>query len=272
MSVVAVDRATEYPEGRVPTQELFGATSASSRYLCISLASLAGRALVNSRHDFEVAGADRLMALHPARGGAGKERGLLTVMNHISILDEPCLLPCAFFSHWELVDEPEVMPWSPTSASLSFRSALRAWFCRNVQAVPLQKGGGVHQPELRVITDLLGRGKWVNFFPEGRVRQDSTLGPIKSGVGRLIYDPEVTPVVLPIAHTGLNLVKPVGRVPALWERKTVRAEVGTALDLADMVREMKATNVPKEEAYARIAAIVEEALRKEYERVVKGRK
>lgn len=250
-------------------------------HLCVSFASWLGRLLVTDRNEFVVDGKDRFLAQHRARlarlrerekdgeGGSGGEgdesgarsnkvRGLLTVMNHASIVDEPSLMPCAFMDHAELL-EKDAMVWSPTSAALSFSSPIRAWYCRNVQALPVGKGKGVNQEEMGTVARILGEGGWVNFFPQGRVVQApiadkdgagtsaaalSRIGGkdgLKTGVGRLIYEPEVTPAVLIVVHSGMERIKPMRKMFTMGN--TVHVKVGEPLDLSAVVEDLKRKKV-----------------------------
>jgi monolysocardiolipin acyltransferase len=68
--------------------------------------------------------------------------------------------------------------------------------------------GGLFQPTLNQLPHLLSGGGWVHIFPEGRVHQHPThqMRYFKWGVSRLILEPEVAPVVVPMFITGLEQV------------------------------------------------------------------
>ena len=43
-------------------------------------------------------------------------------------------------------------------------------------------------------------GEWIHMFPEGTRSKNDSILQVKKGVGRLIAEPETTPVVLPFYH------------------------------------------------------------------------
>jgi len=61
----------------------------------------------------------------------------------------------------------------------------------------------------------LDEGEWVHFFPEGtRSRHPGSMGQVRPGVGRLICDAKLAPVVIPFYHYGMEQVLPHGtKVP-----------------------------------------------------------
>jgi Acyltransferase len=64
----------------------------------------------------------------------------------------------------------------------------RRQFFLNGKTLPVERGGGVDQPGMRVAAAALGSGEWLHIFPEGRVTPDGSVGPFKQGIGRLVCD------------------------------------------------------------------------------------
>lgn len=48
------------------------------------------------------------------------------------------------------------------------------------------------------------QGDWVHMFPEGTRSRGGTLQPLKLGVGRMVTDATVPPLVVPFVHDGAH--------------------------------------------------------------------
>ena len=131
---------------------------------------------------------------------------VIVAANHLSPYDIPCLMGA--------IDRPLDF----VSVVEMFRNPLVAWFFRNMNAFPLDRGR-VDAGTTRIILDRLRRGRAVAMFPEGRIRQpgESMLvgGPVRLSVirlARLAGSPIVPGVML---GTGVfsraSAWKPVGK-------------------------------------------------------------
>ena len=56
--------------------------------------------------------------------------------------------------------------------------------------------------------ERLEAGEWVHMFPEGKVNAARENLRLKWGVGRLIAEAKVTPLVLPMWHIGMDEFMP----------------------------------------------------------------
>jgi 1-acyl-sn-glycerol-3-phosphate acyltransferase len=82
--------------------------------------------------------------------------------------------------------------------------------------IPLDRNGSRDQPLFQRFFELLQKGNWCHIYIEGRVWQnwrfkpnEVHLGPIKSGVGKLIAHAYPNdPVVLPMYHKGMDQLLP----------------------------------------------------------------
>ena len=107
----------------------------------------------------------------------------------------------------------------------------------------MERGAGVEQPALRFAASRLGRGDWVQLFPQGRCVPETghgELAPLRRGFAQMLCDcAERPPVVLPFWHSGMELVKPIGTwAPRPWPY--VHVTVGEPLDFADLLPRCRA--------------------------------
>lgn len=70
------------------------------------------------------------------------------------------------------------------------------------KVVPIVRGDGVYQPVMNQMVDELNRGSWLHIFPEGGINMEKKKLRLKWGVGRLVADTDVTPIVVPFYHHG----------------------------------------------------------------------
>lgn len=54
--------------------------------------------------------------------------------------------------------------------------------------LPVERGKGVLQPVVDLMSEQLGKGAWVHVFPEGRINYGGQLGRLRWGIGRMICE------------------------------------------------------------------------------------
>jgi Acyltransferase len=131
------------------------------------------------------------------------------------------------------------------------------------KAFPILRGGTLDQRATAFLVSRLDAREWVHVFPEARVWQEfgtpprdeqgrwcsptnrcsapgSKVGPFKWGVGKLVANAEVTPVVVPIFHLGMQELLPqteenevISWVPRVGGNVTV--VVGDPVPVQDLV-------------------------------------
>jgi monolysocardiolipin acyltransferase len=149
-----------------------------------------------------------LDALHSEERRNG--RGIVTVSNHISTLDDPVtwgVLPtrCYLRSH--------TMRWSLGAADIMFTNPLFSSFFRLGQVLETFRGNGIYQPSIDSAIQKLDNGAWIHLFGEGKVNQQPSyqLPRFKWGVGRILMEAANPPLVIPMWLTGFNELMPEGR-------------------------------------------------------------
>lgn len=149
---------------------------------------------------------------------------LITVSNHHSCLDDFILFG-SLFSLSELT-KVEKFRWTLTAVDICFKNPLHSYFFSWGKGIPIWRtvrdinshklihmGGGVDQPSMNFAIQILNQGGWVHIFPQGRIIHpfefdgESNLR-LRWGIGRLLAESNVLPLVLPIWHCGLELLNP----------------------------------------------------------------
>lgn len=183
-------------------------------------------------------------------------RGLVTVMNHVSVLDDPLVWGTMPF---KMFYTKGYMRWTLGAEDICFKNKLTSMFFSLGQTLSTKRfGAGPFQPALDAAVTLLSRSsdsgyhltshdgippqvdcpQWVHIYPEGFVHQpfaphEMTMKYFKWGISRLILEPARPPIVLPIFGHGLQSVFPEDlpkRVLGHGFKRPLLYEVGEPID------------------------------------------
>ncbi|KAJ8609561.1 hypothetical protein CTAYLR_006044 [Chrysophaeum taylorii] len=272
---------------------------AAARAVVVPLVSLAGHAALRFQNELRVDTDDDAYDYFVRSVRRRDGRGLLTVSNHTSVLDDPFLLGAILPLPLSL--DPARARWAACSQEVCFsRGAIVSAFFGAGKTLPIKRGGGVDQPALATLADKLARGQWVHMFPEGHVYQGSTVGrgrgshanersdaarakfgSLKRGTAKLIAHAPTPLLVVPFVHAGMDAFMPydsTGRCESkLWKSdKKVSVAFGRPIDFQDLISDHERKYGPLRryghgrtwphstdtdaELYTRILARVERAL------------
>ncbi|GMH43675.1 hypothetical protein BSKO_11597 [Bryopsis sp. KO-2023] len=191
--------------------------------------------------------------------------GLITVCNHTSTFDDPGvvsnLVPWSYF-----LQEGKYggIRWTFCAADICFRNEFLRQFFITGKTLPVERGGGLDQPSLHQVAEMVKRGDWAHVFPEGRVSFTGKVLPMKWGVGKMVCDSlkedGSAAIVLPFFHSGMGAVMPnKARFPRAGNQ--VEVVIGEPIDLSDLTCKCNQKGNPHE-AWQEITQRIETSLKK----------
>ncbi|KAF7561883.1 hypothetical protein G7046_g2266 [Stylonectria norvegica] len=227
------------------------------------------RAFLYGFNNVEVTGLDRLLGVLDRRKlQGGRERGLLTVCNHVAVLDDPLIwgiLPLRYCF------DVNNLRWGLGAHDICFKNKALSTFFSLGQVLPTHRlwhsqHGGLFQPTMTQAIKLLSgpasslepvqpsfstdgvdtftapsaftsnRNAWVHVFPEACCHQnpESTLRYFKWGISRLILESDPAPEFIPMFINGTQHIMPEDRTWPRWAPRvgtTVKVVIGEPTDV-----------------------------------------
>nr|XP_036577559.1 acyltransferase [Colletotrichum truncatum]KAF6784557.1 acyltransferase [Colletotrichum truncatum] len=233
------------------------------------------RAFLFALNDVKTEGQSQFLKILDKRRAESPERGLITVSNHISVLDDPLIwgvLPLKYIS------SPMSTRWGLGAHDICFKNSFFTSFFSLGQVLPTYRMlhspyGGLFQPTMtQAIRILSGPGAvytrgntfnagneetfispafyaknhnaWVHVFPEGCVHQHPqlTLRYFKWGISRLILESDPAPQLVPIFIDGYQNIMPEDRKWPRWLPRIgakIRVIYGEAVNVDEAFRESR---------------------------------
>ncbi|CAA7399904.1 unnamed protein product [Spirodela intermedia] len=187
-----------------------------------------------------------LEKFHSALLRRPKGKALLTVSNHVASVDDPFVI-ASLLPPSVMLDARNVR-WTLCATDRCFRNPTLSTFFSCCKVLPVSRGDGVYQKGMDMALSKLNNGGWVHIFPEGSRSRDGgrTMASSKRGVGRLVMDADNTPIVIPLVHTGMQEIMPIGScLPRIGKRVTVL--VGDPITFEDL--DLRSDESPTREAF-----------------------
>lgn len=154
------------------------------------------------------------------------------------------------------------MRWSLAAHDICFTTPTHSKFFALGKCIPVVRGNGVYQDAINFCIEQLKKGQWVHIFPEGKVNMTKEIIRLKWGVGRMIFESPVTPIVIPIWHIGMDDVLPNTPPYILRLKKQLTFNYGKPIDLSDIVQNLRAKQATDLEARKVITDYIQEVLLK----------
>ncbi|XP_047067141.1 N-acylphosphatidylethanolamine synthase-like [Lolium rigidum] len=192
-------------------------------------------------------------ALHRVVNSRPPGTPLLTVSNHMSTIDDPFMWGFKGFP----ITDAKLARWVLTAEDICFRNAFMSYMFRVGKCVPITRGAGIYQEHMNEALEVLSTGSWLHSFPEGKVAQDhQPIRRLKWGTASLIVRAPVTPIVLPIIHTGFEKVMPeksfFGRRPPFpLCGKEIQIIVGEPVEFDLPSLKQEAATIPQDTSFER---------------------
>ncbi|EJT98252.1 acyltransferase-domain-containing protein [Dacryopinax primogenitus] len=163
--------------------------------------------------EVKVEGLDVLVKALEDKSRRDNGTGILTVCNHISVLDDPLI--------WGVMPtytyfDPNLSRWTLGASDIIFTNPLFGVFFRTGQVFETFRGGGIYQTAVDDAIRTLDDGRWIHIYPEGKINQPcynpaGGLFPFKWGMGRMIMEAKSMPIIIPMWITGTDQVMPEPR-------------------------------------------------------------
>ncbi|KAE9415967.1 hypothetical protein Angca_008382, partial [Angiostrongylus cantonensis] len=133
-----------------------------------------------------------------------RSRPLITVSNHRSNIDDPVMWSFTTCREmWKNIDRHRYIL---AAHNICFTKKMHTVFFALGRCVPCVRGKGVYQKGMDFCVDKLNENGWVHMFPEGRVTANALRFRFKWGVGRLIMETIIPPVVIPIWCSNMDKI------------------------------------------------------------------
>jgi len=116
------------------------------------------------------------------------------------------------------------------------------------------------QKAIEFCLEQLHKGQWVHVFPEGRVNMTKEFLRLKWGIGRLIYESPVMPIIVPMWHIGMDNILPNEPPYYLRVRNKVTINFGKPIDFGNILDQLRSNNVSDQVARKTITDKIQDEL------------
>lgn len=184
---------------------------------------------------------------------------LITVSNHHSCFDDPGLWGILKFRN---LFSRKTMRWSLAAHDICFTNSWHSYFFMLGKCIPVVRGSGVYQPAVDLCIERVKKGDWLHIFPEGKVNMTKEHMRFKWGVGRIIYESETCPLIVPIWHFGMDQLLPNEPPYVLRLGKQLTFNIGNPIDVSGLLKELRERNASELEARKEITDYIQEEMMK----------
>ncbi|CAF1067222.1 unnamed protein product [Adineta steineri] len=183
------------------------------------------------------------------------KRALVTATNHFSCLDEPTLIGATM--PYRVLWNRQRMRWALGADDIVFTVRKHQIFFSLGKTIPIKRGDGVYQRSMDFALEKINKGDWVHIFPEGKINMTKELIRLKWGVGRLIAEANICPLVVPFYHLGMDSVLPNVEPYRPKMGQKVSIYIGEPLIFDDLVNKMKKENRSLQEIRKAVTDVIQ---------------
>ena len=187
-------------------------------------------------------------------------KNVFTVSNHVGTVDDPVIwgaLPWLW-----CVQNTANVRWCLASQEICHSNSLTAALFGLGKNLPTVRGAGITQPSIMQMQENLKNEPWCHVFPEAMCNQTGHLMPFKWGVGKLIANTHEPPIVIPMAHRGMDLMFPRNKTKLYPRFTTLKVICGDEVDVSNEWEryQLAATEDQRREIYQQITTKIQEAV------------
>ncbi|XP_053394050.1 tafazzin-like isoform X2 [Mercenaria mercenaria] len=188
-----------------------------------------------------------------------QSKPLITVSNHYSMIDDFLV---SYMLPWKQLRNRPSIRWLPGAKDVCCRTKPTSLFFQLGRVIPVVRGDGVYQHGMDFCASRLDEGEWVHIYPEGKVNTTKDFMRLKWGVGRLIADSKVSPLVLPYWHLGMENMFPTKKpyYPRVGNKITV--VFGEPIDFEEDLRQLREQKKTEEEVRKYVTDKIQEVFAK----------
>eukprot|EP01060_Flectonema_neradi_P012659 TRINITY_DN1941_c0_g1_i1.p1 TRINITY_DN1941_c0_g1~~TRINITY_DN1941_c0_g1_i1.p1 ORF type:complete len:305 (+),score=25.35 TRINITY_DN1941_c0_g1_i1:123-917(+) len=187
-------------------------------------------------------------------------KNVFTVSNHVGTVDDPVIwgaLPWL----WCVMNTANVR-WSLASQEICHNNSITAALFGLGKNLPTVRGAGITQPSLVQMQENLLNEPWCHIFPEAMCNQTGKLMPFKWGVGKLIANTHEPPIVIPMAHRGMDIMFPRDKTKLYPRFTNLKVITGDEVDVSEEWRRYRdaITDAQRHEIYKQITTKIQTAV------------
>ncbi|KAJ9460376.1 putative lysophosphatidylcholine acyltransferase [Diplonema papillatum] len=159
-------------------------------------------------------------------------RALITVSNHVGTIDDPVLWGA--LPWWWVVSDHRNKRWIWATQEICHTNFVTAFGFGCGQNIPVVRGAGLGQPAMAELQAKVDNSRWCHVFSEAMCNQSGVLQPFRWGVGCLACNAKEPPVIVPMAHSGMENMFPEAKTKAYPRFSKVKVLVGDPVHIDDL--------------------------------------
>ena len=158
-----------------------------------------------------------------------ENRNIFTISNHVGTIDDPVIWGA--LPWWWSVSDHSNARWNMASQEICHSNRLTAAGFGLGKNLPTVRGAGINQIAISEMQEVLKYEPWCHLFPEAMCNQSGEIMPFKWGIGKLIATSKSPPIVLPLAHSGMETMYPEAQTKMYPRFAKLKVLTGNEIDV-----------------------------------------